>query len=134
MRSSIDPKRRTRISLADNPQTVRELRICQKLGISYKRWLGWEPSYRVERDGHRRITGYTPETEWDATEREWMLALDEYERTLCPRCGMPVSICHDELAPTKYASEGRRLPDRPDAPHRARRVPQGPFRGIRHET
>lgn len=59
----------------------------------------------MERDGHRRITGYTPETEWDATEREWMLALDEYERTLCPRCGRPVSICHDELAPTKYASE-----------------------------
>ena len=59
----------------------------------------------MERDGHRRITGYTPETEWDATEREWILALDEYERTLCPRCGMPVSICHDELAPTKYASE-----------------------------
>ena len=33
------------------------------------------------------------------------LVPDEYERTLCPRCGMPVSICHDELAPTKYASE-----------------------------
>ena len=35
----------------------------------------------MERDSHRRITGYTPETEWDETEREWMLALDDYEHS-----------------------------------------------------
>ncbi|WP_301335601.1 hypothetical protein [Bifidobacterium breve] len=43
----------------------------------------------MERDEHRRITGYTPETEWDATEREWMLALDEYEHSLCPNAACP---------------------------------------------
>lgn len=99
------PKRLPRPSLQDNPGLVRELRICARLGISYKRWLGWEPSYRVERDGHRRITGYTPESEWDQTERDWMLALDDYEHSLCPRCGMPVSVCHDELTPTRYTAE-----------------------------
>ena len=41
----------------------------------------------MERDGHRRITGYTPESEWDQT------------------CGMPVSVCHDELTPTRYTAE-----------------------------
>lgn len=59
----------------------------------------------MERDGHRRITGYTPESEWDQTERDWMLALDDYEHSLCPRCGMPVSVCHDELTPTRYTAE-----------------------------
>ena len=29
----------------------------------------------------------------DQTERDWMLALDDYEHSLCPRCGMPVSVC-----------------------------------------
>ncbi len=51
----------------------------------------------MERDSHRRITGYTPETEWDETEREWMLALDDYEHSLCPQCGMPISVCQISL-------------------------------------
>ena len=59
----------------------------------------------MERDGHRRITGYTPESEWDQTERAWMLALADYAHSLCPRCGMPVSVCHDELTPTRYTAE-----------------------------
>lgn len=33
------------------------------------------------------------EPEWDDTEREWMLALDDYESTLCPSCGMPIDQC-----------------------------------------
>ena len=59
----------------------------------------------MERDAHRRIVGYTPEPEWDETERDWMLALDDYEHTLCPECGMPVSVCHDELTPTHWTAE-----------------------------
>lgn len=37
------------------------------------------------------------ETEWDDDEREWMLALAEYESGLCPVCGNPTSYCHDPL-------------------------------------
>lgn len=59
----------------------------------------------MERDEHRRITGYTPETEWDETEREWMLALDDYEHSLCPQCGMPISVCHDEQTPFHFTAE-----------------------------
>lgn len=34
-----------------------------------------------------------------------MLALDDYEHSLCPRCGMPVSVCHDELTPTRWSAQ-----------------------------
>lgn len=37
------------------------------------------------------------ETEWDSTERDWMLALDMYEQQhICPLCGLDMSVCHDE--------------------------------------
>lgn len=39
-----------------------------------------------------------PEPEWDETERAWMLALDEYDATLCPLCGMPSDLCQDASA------------------------------------
>ncbi|MDF7665734.1 hypothetical protein [Bifidobacterium sp. ESL0745] len=60
------------------------MRCARSIGISYKRFLGWEP---------------TPgdDVEWDETEREWMLALQEYEASFkCPRCGMPIEFCHDQ--------------------------------------
>jgi predicted RNA-binding Zn-ribbon protein involved in translation (DUF1610 family) len=35
--------------------------------------------------------------EWDATERDWMLALQTYETAhKCPVCGMDIEFCHDE--------------------------------------
>ena len=34
-----------------------------------------------------------PEVEWDERERAWMLALAEFEATLCPLCGRPLSVC-----------------------------------------
>ncbi|MBT1171267.1 hypothetical protein [Bifidobacterium sp. SO4] len=39
--------------------------------------------------------GYTvlTEPEWDDTERAWMLALADYEASLCPSCGLPKSEC-----------------------------------------
>lgn len=54
----------------------------------------------MQRDAHRRITGYTAESEWDETERAWMLALEKYEQTLCPLCGLPRDICHDPRGET----------------------------------
>ena len=38
------------------------------------------------------------EVEWDETERNWMRSLAEYERSLCPLCGLPRSICQDPKA------------------------------------
>lgn len=62
-----------------------QLKTARRLGISYKRFCGWQP------------TDDDP-IEWDETERSWMLALDEYENTvICPLCGMPSKFCHDYL-------------------------------------
>lgn len=59
----------------------------------------------MERDAHKRIVGYTPEPEWDDTEREWMRALADYEASLCPECGLPLDECHDPMAPYRFAAE-----------------------------
>jgi hypothetical protein len=37
----------------------------------------------------------TREPEWDDAERDWMLALAQYEASLCPNCGRPISVCTD---------------------------------------
>lgn len=45
--------------------------------------------------------------EWDEAEREWMLALQRYENSqICPLCGMPKSICHDEETVSEMFSRG----------------------------
>ena len=81
--------------LGSNQSVLAELRCARGLGISYKRFLGWEPT-----DGDS--------VEWDGTEREWMLALDSYETShKCPVCGMDTEICHDEHAVrTLFAGAG----------------------------
>ena len=44
------------------------------------------------------------ESEWDGTERAWMLALHDYEASLCPACGLPADECHDPLMPTRWTT------------------------------
>jgi hypothetical protein len=46
-----------------------------------------------EYDDAGRLVSSRPEVEWDETEVAWMLALADYEASLCPRCGMPREIC-----------------------------------------
>ncbi|PLS25974.1 hypothetical protein [Bifidobacterium parmae] len=65
------------------PGLVARLKCARSLGMSLKRFDGWEP------------TDDDP-TEWDETERTWMLALQAYEDGLCPVCGMPTRVCHDQ--------------------------------------
>lgn len=56
--------------------------------------MGWEPRRRIIRDGDAWVVETEPE--WDEQEREWMLALAEWESTLCPSCGNPSDWCHDQ--------------------------------------
>jgi hypothetical protein len=70
--------------IGEHPSILAGLRCAKSLGISYKRWLGWEPNAQDN-------------TEWDDTEREWMLALQTYENAhVCPVCGMDTDFCHDK--------------------------------------
>jgi hypothetical protein len=79
-----------------------------------KRFDGWEPatvSWREKRDG-RMVTVTERETEWDAEEQEWMLALAVLEADECPGC-------HGWLSETtKPESEGAWMPAPPLRCHR----------------
>ncbi|HEX5996944.1 MAG TPA: hypothetical protein VFY84_17515 [Jiangellales bacterium] len=71
--------------LAD-PDLRAKAEAAERLGISLKRFEGWEPATFYERDEHGQLVSSVPETEWDETEQGWMLALAEYRASLCP-CG-----------------------------------------------
>lgn len=47
------------------------------------------------------------EPEWDGPEREWMLALADYEASLCPDCGLPMSECHNPQAQFRFDATAR---------------------------
>jgi hypothetical protein len=61
------------------------------LGISPKRFGGWEPTEttRYVRDRHGKVikTITTHEVEWDSDQQSLMLALAEYRLQFCPDCG-----------------------------------------------
>ncbi|MGW1057627.1 hypothetical protein [Micromonospora rubida] len=48
---------------------------------------GWEPTTVYEYDEQGRLVRSTPEPEWTDQQLALMLALDEYEASLCRRCG-----------------------------------------------
>jgi hypothetical protein len=65
-----------------------------RLGISYKRFQGWEPTTVYEYDEAGRMVSSRPEVEWDQTEQDWMLAYEAWGRDeVCHLCGWPKEIC-----------------------------------------
>lgn len=54
--------------------------------------------YEYDADG--RLVASRPEAEWDDTERQWMLGLEEYRsQVLCPcGCGYPAEVSQDPMA------------------------------------
>jgi hypothetical protein len=68
---------------------------ARTLGISLRRFEGWEPTTVYEHDEAGRLVSSTPEPEWDDQQQGWMLALAALEDGLCPICGRPKRICSD---------------------------------------
>lgn len=87
---------------------------ARALGISLKRFDGWEPetvSWREKRAG-RMVTVTEREPEWDAEQQEWMLALALAEADECPGC-------HGRLSETTLPeNDGAYLPGPPTRCHR----------------
>lgn len=72
------------------PELRRDAEAASRLGISVKRFYGWEPKQVTEyvlEDGRLVRSVTTRESEWDDEERGNVLALLEYERQLCSGCG-----------------------------------------------
>ena len=84
-----------------DPATRADVTAARALGISYKRFQGWEPTTTYQYDDTGRMVSSRPEVEWDETEQDWMLALETWERDeVCPMCGWPKEICQAREAET----------------------------------
>lgn len=70
------------------------------MGVSLKRFNGWEPTTTYVYDDEGRVIASRPESEWDDTEREWFLALGDVRRReeaeRCHLCGLPKVICRSK--------------------------------------
>jgi hypothetical protein len=87
-----------------DPAIRADIRTARTLGISYKRFQGWEPTTTYEYDDGGRLISSRPEVEWDQTEQDWMLALDTWENDeLCHLCGWPKDVC--QAPETEWALE-----------------------------
>lgn len=85
------------------------MEAAERLGISLKRFYGWEPRTAYEYDGDR-LAASVVEQEWDEDERAWMLALGLYRDLLCPVCGGPADECQSPQT-LDEAKNGRYLVD-----------------------
>lgn len=83
--------------------------------MSLKRFRGWEPTTTYQHARGRSgpvLTSSTVDAEWDEQEQGWMLALAQYEATLCPQCKGSL------VETTKAENEDAYEPDLPYTCHR----------------
>jgi hypothetical protein len=75
-------------------------------------------------DADGNLTGttvVTRESMWDDEARGRALRLAEYEASICPKCGLPMAVCHDpDQAFAVHDSQcyGERAIERVEATHR----------------
>jgi hypothetical protein len=78
-------------SRLENPEIRARVEAAERLGISVRRFDGWEPQtvtvYRYRKDGRIKKTITVTEPEYDEHDRAWMLALSAYRAAHCPHCG-----------------------------------------------
>jgi hypothetical protein len=82
-------------ALKEDPLARRDAEACLALGISPRRFEGWEPkqrtSYTYDGDGQLVSSTTTREPEWDDEDRAIIYAILDYRADLCPGCGQPMS-------------------------------------------
>jgi hypothetical protein len=92
--------------LTDSPEILAEVETAESLGISLKRFRGWEPTTHYTHRGGRLFSSQ-PEAEWDEEQQGWMLALKVYRDGRCPGCGGDLDVT------TAAESEDRYRPELP---------------------
>jgi hypothetical protein len=73
--------------LHSSPHLRARVEAAERLGISLKRFDGWEPTTSYTHDEQGRLVSSTPEVEWDEEQQAIMLALGRYRDLLCKGCG-----------------------------------------------
>ncbi|MDF2915994.1 MAG: hypothetical protein K0S70_211 [Microbacterium sp.] len=92
--------------MAEDPELRQQVELAERLGVSFKRLSGWEPTTTYVYDDAGRRVSSTPESEWDETEVEWLLALERWRReNLCPLCGYPNEVCQAPYGTFVYGAE-----------------------------
>src|SRR5690606_3854254 len=96
--------------LAVNETLREDVRAAVRVGVSLKRWNGWEPhevtEYEYDDGGRVVRTVTTREPEWDDESRAYVLALAEYERSVCGGCGGWLPETTDPKNEGRYVSKG----------------------------
>ncbi len=72
------------------------------MGISLRRFEGWEPRTLYSHDDDGRLVESTPEPEWDFQEQAWMLALGLYRKNRCHGCGGDLTETTDAKHEDRY--------------------------------
>lgn len=71
--------------IADDPGIRQDLKIARSLGVSLRRFWGWEATTWRSDDGGKTVR----EAEYDEWERALWRAFDNWEQGRCPGCGEP---------------------------------------------
>jgi hypothetical protein len=69
------------------PDLRARVEAAERLGISLRRFDGWEPTTFYEHDEQGRLVSSTPEVEWDEEQQALMLALSRHRALSCKGCG-----------------------------------------------
>lgn len=81
------------------------------LGISLKRFDGWEPTetteYVYDEQGRLVRAVTTREVEWDEQQQAWALAWQLEQATRCPVCGGDPDECQDPASDPDNAQNAR---------------------------
>jgi hypothetical protein len=91
--------------LAEDRELREQVELAERLGISFKRLSGWEPTTYYEYDDAGRLVASRPEAEWDDVEIGWMLGLAKWrQENLCPLCGGPKEVCQADYGVYAYGT------------------------------
>jgi len=86
----------------EDPELRARVEAAERLGISLRRFDGWEPVeetvYEYDEQGRLVRSVTTRDSEWDDEQQGWMLALAVWRANRCPNCGRDIRECTDESA------------------------------------
>lgn len=92
-------------ALKSDPDLLALARAARSRGRSLRALLGWTPTQTIttQPDGTQRVS---TETEWDYTERNIAVALDEIDAQMCGGCGGDLTVELTDQHPSEDDGDG----------------------------